>query len=143
MFSREGDSTEKSECSRELYDQLHHRLPNLLSDLITSARNAFEDHRFAAYAVLQSLGRYTWAVEDMLISPEFFSWALDRNIERSSVGKEWRYAMIQSVVMTAMQMERFKTDTVAVGVLSRAKRYLREGPFYTETEAAVAFESGG
>lgn len=108
---------------------------SLLSICLTLAKSAFEEERIAAYALMKSLSMHSWSVHEIYASSDYIRFLMDRSSEAEKKGKEWRYAIIQTLVLSA---NTFKIDHPVVQVL---KTYIKDGPYFIEREANVAIAS--
>lgn len=65
----------------------------------------------------------------------FLEYLLDRKTETDKTGKELKYEFIAELVHSPFSKEVFDKP-----IHLRLREYEREGPFYVQAEAAVAFE---
>ncbi|KAJ3044189.1 26S proteasome non-ATPase regulatory subunit 5 [Rhizophlyctis rosea] len=107
-----------------------------LHRLIQYGKSAFDESRFAAYAVMKAIALLKWGPDEINSSSEFVNFITDRSLEKQPAGKEWRYAIIRATVQNPRAEQSLSTTT-----LSRFKRYVAEGPFYIEVTPVVAMQS--
>ncbi|KAJ7372230.1 26S proteasome non-ATPase regulatory subunit 5 [Desmophyllum pertusum] len=108
---------------------------NPLQILIEVSKQPFQDVHCAALKVFRSLAKYRWAQEDMTTCPGFLEYLLDRKTETDKAGKELKYGLIAELVRSPFSKEVFDKPFHL-----RLREYEREGPFYVQAQAAVAFE---
>jgi len=68
-------------------------------------------------------------------SAGFLEYLLDRKTETDKAGKEMKYELISELVRSPFSKEVFDKPFHL-----RLREYEREGPFYVQAQAAVAFE---
>jgi len=110
--------------------------PTPLSTLVTNAKQSFEELHITSFVVMQKMALHAWGRTEMANSKEFIEYVLNRNTEFTHKGKEWKFSIVQTLA-TAPDAE----SLIAPPVLERLMRYIREGPFFVRTGAALAFES--
>ncbi|TPX57432.1 hypothetical protein SpCBS45565_g08210 [Spizellomyces sp. 'palustris'] len=110
---------------------------NPLQNLMRYAKAAFEENRVAAYAIFKGLAVHDWGLREINYSYDFVSFLMDRQIESSATGKEWKYSVVQAICSNPNANEILDEN-----ITGRFQRYVREGPFYKGVEPVVALESG-
>jgi len=126
---------ELSDITYQVYLQIG-GTPTPLFTLISYAKQTLEDLRISSFAIMQKMALHPWGQTEMTSSREFIDYILNRTTETTKLGKEWKFTIVQTLVK-AHNAE----NIIPPNVFDRLTRYLREGPFYVRTEAAVAFES--
>lgn len=74
-------------------------------------------------------------VPGFFFSTGFLEYLLDRKTETDKAGKELKYELIAELVRSPFSKEVFDKPFHL-----RLREYEREGPFYVQAQAAVAFE---
>jgi hypothetical protein len=62
---------------------------------------------------------------------------LDRSLERVALGKEWKFSVVQALVV---RNKRAK-DVLSPSLFQRLERFVKEGAFYTVAAPLVATQS--
>ncbi|KAJ3057087.1 26S proteasome non-ATPase regulatory subunit 5 [Rhizophlyctis rosea] len=125
---------EASETARRIFQGLGGT--NELQRLIQNGKSAFDESRFAAYAVLKGLAVLPWGLQEFNASSEFVNFITDRGLEKRLTGKEWRFAILRAAVQNPQADQQLNQH-----VLARFKKYVSEGAFYTEVQPVVAMQS--
>ncbi|RIA97789.1 26S proteasome non-ATPase regulatory subunit 5 [Glomus cerebriforme] len=131
----ENQTPEFSDITHQIYLQIG-GTPTPLSTLTSNTKQTLEDLRIASFAIMQKIALHPWGQTEMTNSKEFIDYILNRTTETTKLGKEWKFTIIQTLVK-APNAE----NIIPSNIFDRLTRYLREGPFYVRTEAAVAFET--
>jgi len=130
----EKPTPELSDITHQIYLQIGGTPP--LSTLISNTKQTLEELRIASFAIMQKMALHPWGQTELANSKEFIDYILNRTTETTKLGKEWKFTIVQTLVK-AHNAE----NIIPPNIFDRLTRYLREGPFYVRTEAAVAFES--
>ena len=130
-------SSSETILSEKIYQQIRVPGPNTLSFFIKESRNAFEEVKVAVYSILKSITVHKWGLEIMKGSHEFGPFILNRHLESTKVGLEWKYAILQSIRTNPFFRSLFDEIFVA-GV----EKYLKDGVFYSEHVPIVEVEGG-
>ncbi|KAI9356566.1 26S proteasome non-ATPase regulatory subunit 5 [Zopfochytrium polystomum] len=99
----------------------------------TCVRSPFDEIRVAAYAVMCGAVRFEWGVRLLGNEGEVLDFLLDRATEKTRVGKEWRFSVMDAVIRNPKAK-----DTLSEVVFRRIATYVREGPFYSSLDPVVA-----
>ncbi|KAJ1568836.1 26S proteasome non-ATPase regulatory subunit 5 [Cladochytrium tenue] len=102
----------------------------------TLARSAFDDVRVAACALMCAAAKFAWGVAALAAAGDVVDFLLDRSLEKTALGKEWRYSVVQAITKNPRTR-----DFLAAPVVQRLAAYVQEGPFYYVVNPEVAFES--
>jgi len=105
--------------------------PNDPSWILSLVKDPRELVRYAAYGFVQAVVSHLWGRKRIISTPGFLDHILDRSTEGSKEGKEWKFAIVQALGSTVA------SDNLHHDILGRLMRYVREGPFYTRTQAEV------
>lgn len=95
---------------------------------------AFEALRDQIFRFFESLAQFEWGRREMLCSPGFVEFLLDRTSEINQKGLKWKFSIIEKLVAHPKDVEVF----VGNQLLIKMQVYLREGVFFKQAEAAVA-----
>lgn len=68
--------------------------------------------------------------------PDFKAFLLDRKLEKTKIGKEWRFYLVQSILVNTSSRNIFPE-----AFLHSLDKYVREGPYYLDPTMSVAFQS--
>ncbi|CAI2161932.1 15845_t:CDS:10 [Funneliformis geosporum] len=126
---------EISDITHQIYNQIG-GAPTPLSTLISNVKQTLEELRITSFAIMRNMALHPWGQAEMTNSREFIDYILNRSTETTKLGKEWKFTIVQALVQ-APNAE----NIIPSNIFDRLTRYLREGPFFVRTEAAVAFES--
>lgn len=125
-------SEDLSVLTRSLFSAM---ATNPLQILVDVSKQPFQDVHCAVLKVFRSLAKYKWAQEGMTTCPGFLEYLLDRKTETDKAGKELKYELIAELVRSPFSKEVFDKPFHL-----RLREYEREGPFFVQAQAAVAFE---
>ncbi|RKP06945.1 proteasome non-ATPase 26S subunit-domain-containing protein [Thamnocephalis sphaerospora] len=121
---------------RSLDDASRPRNAGFISLIVANLKQAFENLRMASYDTLYGIATYRWGREAIGGHGGCVTFLLDRNVDPSYHGKQKKYNIVRRLA-EAPDAEQ----TIERRNLDRLRRYVQEGAFYKETEAAVALES--
>jgi len=99
----------------------------------------FNELRYAVFSVIKSLVLHPWGVKSVFALPTFIGFLVNRNSETTKVGKEWKFAVIQTVVEN--QATNHADQVLGDDAFSHLSRYLTEGVFYVRAEQATSIAS--
>ncbi|KAI9199283.1 26S proteasome non-ATPase regulatory subunit 5 [Polychytrium aggregatum] len=111
-------------------------LLDMVKTLQADLRSAFDETRIPAYALTKSIAAHRWGLEELSQHPDFLTFLLDRSMDTSHSGKEWRFAIAQTVVAHNAVQTLFDP-----AVLGQFRQYVKQGPFSMPLVPHVAFES--
>ncbi|CAG8510377.1 4399_t:CDS:10 [Funneliformis caledonium] len=131
----EESTPEISDITHQIYNQIGGD-PTPLSTLLSNVKQTLEELRITSFAIMRNMALHPWGQTEMTNSREFIDYILNRSTETTKLGKEWKFTIIQTLVQ-APNAE----NIIPSNIFDRLTRYLREGPFFVRTEAAVTFES--
>ena len=126
------DEEEHSALCQEWFQLIS---PALLSCVLKILKLPFIDLRSSSLNFVLSLASHKWAQEQMKDQPGFVEYLLDRRTESEKTSKELKYSIIH-----CMAESPFAENSFGSQLYLKLREYIREGPFYENTEAAVAFE---
>ncbi|KAJ8039549.1 26S proteasome non-ATPase regulatory subunit 5 [Holothuria leucospilota] len=105
-------------------------------DLILSlCQQPFLEIRCPALSILQALCDHKWAQTQLLNRPGFQEYLLDRSTEHEKIGKESKYAVVKALAEAYHTGEIFGRP-----YLLKLREYVRDGPFYVQTQSEVVVE---
>ncbi|CAG8530247.1 12338_t:CDS:10, partial [Funneliformis mosseae] len=131
----EESTPEISDITHQIYNQIGGD-PTPLSTLLSNVKQTLEELRITSFAIMRNMALHPWGQTEMTNSREFIDYILNRSTETTKLGKEWKFTIIQTLIQ-APNAE----NIIPSNIFDRLTRYLREGPFFVRTEAAVTFES--
>ncbi|ORX51765.1 hypothetical protein BCR36DRAFT_350751 [Piromyces finnis] len=106
--------------------------PNTLKELLQIGNQVFEESRISVYAVLKGIAVHNWGLKELDNSPEFIKFILDRSQESNRLGQDWKYSIIETMVIHPSSSKYVRPDT-----LVKFKVYLKQGPYYKYIEPKV------
>lgn len=113
---------------------------NFLEYLLQTAKQPFFDTRIAILKVFISFFGNDWALEYVFqnenLNSTFMQYLLDRSTELEKEGRVAKYDLVKTIANSECV-----NTIVPLNQLELLNRYVNEGPFYMQREAAVAFES--
>ncbi len=118
-----------------VYDKIKINGYNLLSTCLSMGKSAFDDERIVCYAILKSMCMHPWGLQKVLGKTDVVGFLMDRSREFSKLGKEWRFSIYQTIVKYG---PIYHVEHPIIPVFTK---YIKEGPFASQGEAAVAFQS--
>ncbi|PRP83820.1 hypothetical protein PROFUN_08935 [Planoprotostelium fungivorum] len=103
----------------------------------------FEELRIAAFQTIKGLANFGWGSDELVNFPGFFEWLMNRNSENTKEGKEQKFEIVRRLLRTLEKRVRENQPRGALDVARAAElnRYIRNGPFFVDAEAAVFVES--
>jgi len=104
--------------------------------VLSYIRKPIDDIRQACYSLIFSLTKHTWGIESILNTPGMTEFLLNRNLDDSKVGLEWKYMIIESMFKNS----NFKS-MVNLNSWHIYKTYLELGVFYKKVESQVAIKN--
>ncbi|CAG8617883.1 13141_t:CDS:10 [Dentiscutata erythropus] len=128
----ERPTQELSDISEQIYRQMGGN-PTPIMSLVSNVKHGIEELRMCSFAILQKVALHPWGKTEMTNSHEFIDYIIDRSTESTYKGKEWKFAIIQTLY------ESPDAETlIAPNILEKFRQYLHEGPFYVKSKTAVA-----
>ncbi|XP_070567568.1 26S proteasome non-ATPase regulatory subunit 5-like [Ptychodera flava] len=106
-----------------------------IDTIISLCKQPFLEIRCGALSVIQSLANQMWGQRLLNDQPGLAEYLLDRSTEKDKIGKEMKYAVVQTLVESPTTGDVFGRP-----YLLRLKEYLRQGPFYVRVQSEVAME---
>ncbi|XP_032088927.1 26S proteasome non-ATPase regulatory subunit 5 isoform X2 [Thamnophis elegans] len=95
----------------------------------------FPDLHCAALRVFTAVANQPWAQQEMLASPGFVEYMVDRSVEPDKASKEAKYELVKALVNSKTAAEIFGNQHYL-----RLKTYMREGPYYVKAVSTIAVE---
>jgi 26S proteasome non-ATPase regulatory subunit 5 len=105
------------------------------STVLSLSRQPFLDVRLGALGLLRVLCTHLWGQKELAGYSGFLEYLLDRKTEFEKTGKEAKFDMIRELVVSPFTSTSFGSEPY-----SRLKRLFNEGPFFVDSETAVAVE---
>ncbi|CAG8736167.1 2678_t:CDS:10, partial [Gigaspora margarita] len=135
IYNSERPTQEISDIAEQIYHQMGGN-PTPIMSLVSNVKHGIEELRMCSYAILQKVALHPWGKTEMVNCKEFIDYIIDRSTESTHKGKEWRFAIIQTLY------ESPDAETlIAPNILERFRQYLHEGPFYVKSKIAVALDN--
>ena len=103
--------------------------------ILSHANQPFTDVRVSAILIFNAIASQKWGQHMINNHPGFVEYLLNRDTESTKEGKEAKFEVVRTLVKSETAPEVFDAP-----VFIRFRHYLKEGPFYQKTEAAVAME---
>ncbi|KAI9227422.1 MAG: 26S proteasome non-ATPase regulatory subunit 5 [Piptocephalis tieghemiana] len=109
-----------------------------LRKLLAGTKQAFPDLLVPSYSCIHGLARRTWGRNAMAMDEpptgeeNCMDYILDRSQGADGEGPHWKHAILQAISQDPLSSESFSPT-----ILERAARYVREGVYYSPTEASV------
>lgn len=91
--------------------------------------------RYAIFALIKAVVKHTWGLTEILAFPGMADYLLNRATERTKLGKEWKYSIIEAIVQQPSAKEIAGTE-----YCTRFLTYLKQGIFFIAAENAVQVE---
>lgn len=133
-------TSEIIQLNQIIFNALLNHCDRLVFKMIEIAHQPFLDSRLAAHQFFKSLIQNNWAIDYLFqtdsLNIRFFEYLLNRSTELEIDGRRSKYELVQELSQSDYLYGRIETAK-----LSALNRYVREGPFYKETQLATAFES--
>lgn len=85
--------------------------------------------------VVRVMATHLWGQKELAQIHRFADYMTDRNTEFDKLGKEAKYAIVRELTISPFTTVSFDAETRL-----RFRKFLKEGPYYVETESAVAVE---
>ena len=104
-----------------------------LDIIVRLCKLPFPDIRQASLNVLVTISTQTWGQEYIANYPGLVEFLLDRNVEAFKNCKDLKYQLVKNLCDS-------DADVFDSGTMQRLKTYLRQGPFYVDTETEIATE---
>jgi 26S proteasome non-ATPase regulatory subunit 5 len=104
---------------------------NPLEYWLTMSKSTLNELRYASYAVYTNMAQHPWGRTKLVQHAAFMRFILDRGTDGTKQGKEYKFAIVYQLS---------KETTLAPALLSQLVEYVKQGPYYVETEALVAYE---
>ncbi|ELR19410.1 HEAT repeat domain containing protein [Acanthamoeba castellanii str. Neff] len=101
----------------------------------------FPDLRHATFHAVQALARHPWGVKALFAYPGFLEFIVNRGTETTKEGKEWKYAIVESIVMGEKQYDNRARETLGEAAFNQLVTYLTEGVHYVQGELATKIAS--
>jgi hypothetical protein len=128
------------QLNQTIFNVLLQQCDRLVLKMIDIAYQPFLDSRLATHNFFKSLIQNDWAIDYLFqtdsLNKRFFEYLLNRSTELEIDGRQSKYELIRALSQSDYIYGRIETAK-----LSSLNRYVREGPFYKETQLATAFES--
>ena len=106
-----------------------------METVLDLAQQPFVQLRCAALEHFATIALTPWGQKMLNSHPGFNEYLLNRSTENSKEGKEAKYNIVKTLVESPTVQDIFGQP-----YFLKLKVYVREGPFYILTEAAVALE---
>lgn len=132
VFSHDGSDVEISMMCEKVYRNLREHPMKLLFELL---QHPFPELKASAYRLLCGVLKYSWAEQDVALSPGFCEYLLDRSTETEKEGRELKHEAVQLLANSATS-----ADNLGVDAQRKFAEFARQGPFYSESRAAVMVE---
>ena len=132
VFQVEDQTAELLEITEKWFNSFHKNTLELLESI---SKQPFLDLRCGALQMLSSMALVSWGQNLLNSSPGFNEYLLDRGTENTKEGKEAKYEIVHTLVNSPTAAHIFGNPYFV-----KLKVFEREGPYYLEAEAAVAFE---
>jgi 26S proteasome non-ATPase regulatory subunit 5 len=100
----------------------------------------FPDLRYATFHVMQELAGHPWGVKALFAYPGFLEFLVNRSTETTKEGKEWKYTIIEAVVMGERKDNRAR-DVLNEDAFGLLTAYLGQGVHYIQGELAAKIAS--
>ncbi|KAM5145475.1 26S proteasome non-ATPase regulatory subunit 5 [Mantella aurantiaca] len=111
-------------------------LSNQPMDLFRSiATQPFPELHCAALKVFIAVANQPWAQKQMIESPGFIEYIVDRTVDPDKDSKDAKFELVKSLVNSKTIAEVFGNQHYL-----RLRAYLREGPYYVKAISTVAVE---
>ena len=101
----------------------------------------FPDLRHATFHAVQTLARHPWGVKALFAYPGFLEFIVNRGTETTKEGKEWKYAIIESIVMGEKEYDNRAREALGEAAFDQRVAYLTEGVHYVRGELATKIAS--
>ncbi|KAL7980960.1 hypothetical protein Chor_002114 [Crotalus horridus] len=95
----------------------------------------FPDLHCGALGVFTAIANQPWAQQEMLASPGFVEYIVDRSVEPDKASKEAKYELVKALVNS-----KTAPDILGNQHYLRLKAYMREGPYYVKAVSTTAVE---
>uniref|UniRef100_A0A8C7DXH9 26S proteasome non-ATPase regulatory subunit 5 n=1 Tax=Naja naja TaxID=35670 RepID=A0A8C7DXH9_NAJNA len=95
----------------------------------------FPDLHCGALRVFTAIANQPWAQQEMLASPGFVEYMVDRSVEPDKASKEAKYELVKALVNSKTAAEIFGNQHYL-----RLRAYMREGPYYVKAISTTAVE---
>uniref|UniRef100_A0A2D4I1H9 26S proteasome non-ATPase regulatory subunit 5 n=1 Tax=Micrurus lemniscatus lemniscatus TaxID=129467 RepID=A0A2D4I1H9_MICLE len=95
----------------------------------------FPDLHCGALRVFTAIANQPWAQQEMLASPGFMEYMVDRSVEPDKASKEAKYELVKALVNSKTAAEIFGNQHYL-----RLRAYMLEGPYYVKAISTTAVE---
>jgi len=116
----------------KVYRNLGEHPMKLLFELL---QHPFPELKCSAYRLLCGVLKYSWAEQDVALSPGFCEFLLDRSTEMEKEGRKLKYEAVRLLANSSTA-----ADNLGVDAQRKFSEYARQGPFYSESHVAVMVE---
>ncbi|KAL6071778.1 26S proteasome non-ATPase regulatory subunit 5 [Balamuthia mandrillaris] len=125
---------------------------SLMRQFMKFLEQPFPDLRNAVFAALQGACTNLWALSTKLfLRPGFFEFITNRSTETTKEGKEWKYAILQTLYKLSTAQNKagrppskeLLREAVGSEKYEVVERYLRNGVFYVRGEHQLEMETRG
>eukprot|EP00096_Caligus_rogercresseyi_P012095 TRINITY_DN4974_c0_g1_i1.p1 TRINITY_DN4974_c0_g1~~TRINITY_DN4974_c0_g1_i1.p1 ORF type:complete len:517 (-),score=106.25 TRINITY_DN4974_c0_g1_i1:447-1796(-) len=111
------------------------------SVLLQILKLPFEDEAAGGYRLLGIISQYAWGIKAISEHSGFIEFILNRDNGRSKYAKQMKHRVIGNILThggdSSVLVQDFGTPIVI-----KMKEYVRDGPYYVQSEANVAYEEG-
>jgi len=129
-----------SQLNQAIFQNFLQQDANFLDYLLHTVKQPFYDTRIAILKIFISFFGNDWAVEYVFqnenLNAAFMQYLLDRSTELEKEGRLAKFDLVKTIVNLVCV-----NKIVPLNQLELLNRYVREGPFFMQRQAAVAFES--
>eukprot|EP00013_Stygamoeba_regulata_P023224 CAMPEP_0177653336 /NCGR_PEP_ID=MMETSP0447-20121125/13679_1 /TAXON_ID=0 /ORGANISM="Stygamoeba regulata, Strain BSH-02190019" /LENGTH=517 /DNA_ID=CAMNT_0019156781 /DNA_START=51 /DNA_END=1604 /DNA_ORIENTATION=- len=127
------------DCESTLDDYVE-VLSGRLFDMLEN--NRMQDYRVACFHMMSALVEHGWAVRTLIVFPGFVEFITNPRTEESLVGREWKYAIIQRLLVVHQDYLTSTLEEAEVHNLNVfLKKYNASGGGSRETTVLVADQS--
>ena len=136
----EEDKDSSSEVGKAFYNSLSKAgMQNIMEYMFQILKQPFSELSEAAYNVLDNIGSKPWGVKLFTEEPGLLEYILDREVSAKKEVKERKYNLIKGLQENPVGTN---SDIMPPEMLTRMKKYVKDGPFYVEAQAQVALDEG-
>ena len=119
--------------SLQWFNTLH---PKLFTVLMSIVKQPFQDLRLAGLHVLLTMSLFEWGQRQFQQHAGFLEYLLDRSTEPDKEGREMKYEIVHSLVVSGSVAEAVFGNVD----LLKLRKYDREGPFFSAADTTIALE---
>lgn len=109
--------------------------PRVFSTLMSIVKQPFSELHRAALKVFLAMAGSEWGQKELHSHGGFLEYLLDRRTESDKEGRELKYAIVQAMINSSCVESVWGSADVL-----KLKKYETDGPFYIQSDAAVATE---